>query len=59
MTFADKVAALNATIQTQATALGLKFINGPGPEAFTPPKPNLGRANGQDRAVWLFGAAEG
>jgi hypothetical protein len=62
VTFDEKIQMLHATIETQATWLGLVFVSGPGPESLPPElalPDNVDVTNGQPRQVYSFSVAEG
>lgn len=58
MSLEQKIVDLNNSIVREVELLGLQFVTGPGPEAFSFPGANLGTTNGQPRGVYLFGVAE-
>lgn len=57
-----KITQLNETIRAKVAELGLKFVDGPGPEAVDPVTHGdfgaAGPTNGQSRAVYGFAVAE-
>jgi hypothetical protein len=61
MTLNDKIQKLTTTIATEATALGLVFVNGPDTAARPASlslQENLDTTNGQIRQVYAFSVAE-
>lgn len=58
MTFQEKLDLVNAAVAQTVAQLGLKFVDGPGPDSSVQPQFSMTTVNGQDRGELLMALAE-